>query len=49
MQSSTKEGGAMNKRAYTAKKVLSIVVLCLGIAILLTFAIFAIFGQKIAP
>lgn len=49
MRSSTKEGGAMNKRAYTAKKVLSIVVLCLGIAILLTFAVFAIFGQKIAP
>ncbi len=39
----------MSKRAYTAKKVLSIAVLCFGIAILLTFAIFAIFGQKIAP
>ncbi|MGN0744720.1 MAG: ABC transporter permease [Christensenellales bacterium] len=37
------------KAGYKAKYVLSAIVFALGIAILATFAVFAIFGEKIAP
>lgn len=36
-------------KTYNARRVLSLVVFVLGIAIIATFAIFAIFGEKIAP
>lgn len=39
----------MSARNYKARRVLSVIVFSLGIAILLTFAVFALFGEKIAP
>ena len=39
----------LSARNYKARRVLSVIVFSLGIAILLTFAVFALFGEKIAP
>ncbi len=39
----------LSARNYKARRVLSVIVFALGIAILLTFAVFALFGEKIAP
>ncbi len=39
----------LREREYKAKRILSTVVFALGIAILLTFVVFAVFGEKIAP
>lgn len=39
----------LSARNYKARRVLSVIVFSLGIAILLTFALFALFGEKIAP
>ncbi len=40
---------SVRARNYQTRRVLSILSLALGVAILLTFAVFAIFGEKIAP
>ena len=39
----------LREREYKAKRILSTVVFALGIAILFTFVVFAVFGEKIAP
>lgn len=49
VRSATKEGSVKYSKIYNAKRALALAMFLLGIAVIATFAVFAIFGEKIAP